>query len=64
VVDAPSLPPDERRELLETIDLLAEEAAKRPEERRSAALEGAAGVAGDLASVWAVIGPVIVGFFA
>jgi hypothetical protein len=70
VVDAPSLPPDERRELLESIDLLAEEAAKGPEERRSAALrpvlaalEAAVAVAGDLASVWATVGPVIVGFF-
>lgn len=70
VVDAPSLPPDERRELLQSIDLLAEEAAKDPDERRSAALRpvlaalaGAAGVAGDLASVWGAVGPVIEGFF-
>jgi hypothetical protein len=71
VVDAPSLPPDARRELLESIDLLAEEAVKEPDERRSAAmrpvlatLADAAAVAGDLASVWGTVGPVIVSFFA
>jgi hypothetical protein len=69
-VDAEGLDDAQRRELLQSIDLVAEEAAKDPHDRRNAAvrpvltaLAAVIGTVADLASVWATAGPVIVGFF-
>lgn len=71
VVDEESLTQEQQEGLLQSLDLLAEEAAKDPDRRRTAVvqpvLDGMAGrlaAAGDLAAVWTVVGPVILSFFA
>jgi hypothetical protein len=70
IVDADGLPDDRRRELLEQIDLLAEEASRPPERRRPAVvrpvLTGIAAslsAAGGLAEVWDAVGPTLLQFF-
>jgi hypothetical protein len=70
IVATEGLDDDRRRELLEHVDLLAEEAAKAPEKRRSSltrgalsALASASAVVGDLSSVWATAGPILIDFF-
>jgi hypothetical protein len=59
-----------RRELLESVDALAEEAAKSPEKRRRGiirpvltGLTTSLPAAGGLATVWATVGPVLIHFF-
>ncbi len=70
VVDDESLSGDERKDLLESLDVLAEEAGKEPERRRSAvvrsvllSLAASLGAAGGLAEVWSTFGPTLVDFF-
>lgn len=70
VIDQENLTDGSRRELLEQIDLLAEEAARPPERRRSAVarsilagLAASLSAAGGLAEVWAAAGPTLVHFF-
>jgi hypothetical protein len=60
----------DQQELLENIDVLAEEAAKEPEKRRSGVLRMVLGAVAtslatvaDLATVWAAVGPTITHFF-
>jgi hypothetical protein len=70
IVDSDELEDEQRRELLEHVDLLAEEAARPPEKRRPAvirpvlaALGAGTAVAANLAALWSTLGPVLAGFF-
>jgi hypothetical protein len=70
LVDDQDLSEEARRELLESVDLLAEEAGKQPERRRSAVvrsimtgLGASLAGAGGLAEVWSTVGPTLVRFF-
>jgi hypothetical protein len=68
--DAEELRDDQRRELLQSVDLLAEEAGKEPEARRAGiirpvldSMNALAGTAAGLATVWSTVGPQILHFF-
>jgi hypothetical protein len=70
VVDERELSDEERQELLEDIDLLAEEASKEPEKRRNgvvrkilSGLGTSLATAANLATVWGTVGPTVLHFF-
>ena len=70
VVGNEQMTDESRRDLLEQIDLLAEEASRPPDKRRGAVvrsvlsgLAAAASGAGGLAEVWGAVGPVLLQFF-
>ena len=68
--ETPELADEQRRELLQGIDLLAEEAAKQPETRRAGvirpvidSLNALVATAAGLATVWSTVGPDLLHFF-
>jgi hypothetical protein len=70
VLNDESLSQERREELIESVDLLAEEAGKVPNRRRGAlvrsvlsGLTASLSAAGSLAAVWSAVGPTLVQFF-
>jgi len=70
ILDDQALTDEQRQELLENVDLLAEEAGKPGPHRRSGlvrsvltGLAASLGAAGGLAEVWAAVGPALLDFF-
>ena len=70
VANETSLGDEDRREMLEGIDLLAQEAATSPAHRRSAlarsvltGMGATAAAGGSLATIWSTVGPTVLHFF-
>lgn len=70
VIDVDGLEDDRRQELLEAIDVLAEEAKRSPNQRRASVVRSvlrtlttAVSAVAALNEVWAEVGPAITGFF-
>jgi hypothetical protein len=70
VVDDEALPDEQRQQLLESVDLLAQEAGAAPAQRRGSVIRTVLGglaaslaAAGSLTEVWSAVGPSILHFF-
>ena len=70
VLDEDELPDEQRQELLESVDLLAQEAGAAPAQRRGSVIRTVLGglatslaAAGSLTEVWSAVGPALLHFF-
>lgn len=70
VLDEEALPDEQRQQLLESVDLLAQEAGAAPAQRRGSVIRTVLGsltaslaAAGSLTEVWSAVGPTLLHFF-
>jgi hypothetical protein len=70
ILDEEALPDEQRQELLESVDLLAQEAGAAPAQRRGSVIRTVLGglaaslaAAGSLTEVWSAVGPSLLHFF-